>query len=101
MANNIIANTGQITAKADELKSFNADLKGKISDLRSQENSLGRMWEGDAKEEFHRAFENDAKQMDEFYKLIEKYVESLKQIVKAYEEAERANAQRACERKYK
>ena len=101
MAGKITVNTSTITNKAGELKSLNSNLKKQIETLTTTENSLNSMWEGDAKEAFHKAFSNDIIQMNSFYDAIEKYVTSLQEIVSAYEKAENANLNTANTRSYK
>lgn len=101
MANKITVNTSTITSKAGELKTLNSSLKKQIEELISTENSLNSMWEGDANDAFHKAFQQDITQMNNFYNAIEKYVSSLQEIVKTYEKAESANLNTANTRKYK
>lgn len=101
MAGKITVNTSTVTNKAGELKSLNSNLKKQIETLTTTENSLNSMWEGDAKEAFHKAFSNDVIQMNNFYNAIEKYVASLQEIVSAYEKAEKTNLNTATTRAYK
>ena len=101
MANNIIANTATIKSKADELKSLNSSLKKQIEELVSTESSLNSMWDGDANDAFHKEFNQDVVQMNNFYNAIEKYVQSLREIVSTYEKAEAANLSTANQRTYK
>ncbi len=100
MANQITVNTKEVSNKATELKKFNSDLKKRIEELRTQEQALNKMWDGDANDAFHAAFTKDVTQMNNFYNAIEKYVSNLNEIVKKYEAAESKNLQTAKERKY-
>ena len=100
MAKSITVTTATVTKKSGELKSLNSNLKKQISSLRTAEKALNSMWEGDANNAFHKAFEKDATQMDNFYNAIEKYISSLDTIVKTYEKAEKTNVSTANKRKY-
>ncbi len=100
MANNITVNTGTVKAKAGELRNLNKTFKSKVEQLKSTESSLNSMWEGEAKTQFHNAFNKDMTQMNNFYNAIEKYVTSLEQIVAAYQSAESKNVSTATQRKY-
>lgn len=101
MSNLIQVSTATLSKKANELKSLNSKLKKQIESLTSTEGSLNSMWEGQAKDAFHKAFSQDVVQMNNFYNAIEKYASSLEQIVKEYEKAEKANTTTATQRKYK
>lgn len=72
MANNITVNTGTVKSKAGELRNLNKTFKSKVEQLKSTESSLNSMWEGEAKTEFHNAFNKDITQMNNFYNAIEK-----------------------------
>lgn len=100
MARTITVTAGELKNKAGELKTLNNNFKSKVAALKEQERSLNAMWEGEANTAFHNAFEKDAGQMDEFYKLIEKYAAALEEIAKTYEEAERKNVQTATTRRH-
>lgn len=101
MANSITVNSKTVTSKASELKTLNSNFKKQIAQLQTQEKALNAMWDGDANDAFHAAFSKDVVQMNNFYNAIEKYVSNLKQIVKAYESAEKTNKNTATQRKYK
>ena len=95
----------QVTAasirnKAQELQSLNSTFKSYVEDMISTENSLGAMWEGEAKNAFHTAFTTDTQKMSEFYNLIEKYCQALETIAEEYEKAEAANTATATQRSY-
>lgn len=100
MAKSITVNAATVKSKAGELKTFNSNFKKQIADLRTAEKALNSMWDGDANDAFHKAFESDATQMDNFYNAIEKYVSSLNEIVAAYNKAEKTNLSTATKRNY-
>lgn len=91
----------QLKTKANELRSLNGQFKSQVGNLESQEAALASMWEGEAKNAFHTAFNNDKVQMDNFYNLIEKYCQALETIAQKYEQAEAQNLQTASNRSYK
>ena len=101
MAHQITVSTAQMKQKAAELKNLNTRFKREIAALRQAEGSLHGMWEGQARDAFHKAFIGDAIQMDNFYNAIEQYVHKLTEIAEAYEKAERANTCTATTRSYK
>lgn len=101
MSNSIQVSTSTLTNKASQLKSLNSKLKTQIESLKTAEASLNQMWDGEANDAFHKVFNDDVNQMNNFYKEMEKYVQSLEQIAKEYEKAEKANMSKATTRKYK
>lgn len=101
MANQFTVTTAQLNQKAGELRANNRNLTTQIENLRSQERALNGMWEGDAKNAFDKAFNQDIVQMQNFYKEIENYVTKLTEIAKTYEQAEMRNVERGNVRTYK
>lgn len=95
---NIQVTASTLTKKAEELKGLNNKFKSQVENLTSTENGLNGMWEGEAKEAFHKAFTGDIQKMNKFYDAIEKYVQALTQIAKEYEKAEMKNKQTATSR---
>lgn len=92
--------TAQLRAKAEELRNLNSKFSTQVEELSSEENSLNSMWEGEAKDAFHTAFNNDKTQMETFHTEVEKYVNALEQIIQKYEDAERKNTSTASTRSY-
>ncbi len=90
----------ELRTKAGELRDMNAQFKTQVGNLESQEQSLGSMWEGEAKKAFHTAFNNDKVQMDNFYNLIEQYCVALENIATKYEMVEAQNVSTASARNY-
>lgn len=91
----------QLRTSASELRSLNGQFKSAVGSLESQEGSLAAMWEGEAKNAFHNAFNNDKGQMDNFYNLIEQYCQALENIATKYMQAEQQNLSTAQTRSYK
>lgn len=96
----ISVTAAQLKAKADELTNLNGSFKSNVQDLEATEQNLAGMWEGQAKEAFHNAFNNDKVQMTNFSTLIEKYVNTLITIASKYEQAESINTDTASSRNY-
>ena len=90
----------QLIAKANELKNLNAQLKSTIGELESSEEALRGMWEGEANDAFHNAFNSDKIQMNNFYNAIEMYVYRLLEIAAKYQQAEATNLEIANNRTY-
>lgn len=90
----------ELRAKAEELASLNASLKTNISDLEACEQNLATMWDGEAKDAFHQAFNNDKIQMNNFSMLIEKYVATMQAVAAKYAQAESTNVSTASTRNY-
>ena len=101
MSSTIQVTTATLKNKANELKNLNSKFKSQVENLNSEESSLNGMWEGEAKDAFHKAFSQDITQMHNFYNAIEQYVQKLEQIAAAYEKAEKKNTSTATTRKYK
>lgn len=90
----------QLRAKAGELRELNSQFKTQVNNLEGDEQVLAGMWEGEAKNAFHIAFNNDKGQMDNFYNLIEQYCMTLENIATKYEMAESHNVETAATRTY-
>lgn len=87
-------------SKASELESLNSNFKSQVEKLSSDEQALSGMWEGEARNAFHNAFEHDKNEMYEFYNAIVTYVNALNDIAKKYAQAEATNVEIANTRKY-
>lgn len=90
----------QLKAKATELQDLNNNFKKRVEALEETETTLVGMWEGDAKDAFHKAFTNDKTQMNNFYNAIAQYVRVMEEIAAKYGQAEATNVNTANERKY-
>lgn len=93
--------SSELRSKAGELKDLNGRLSGEVQKMVGQEQRLTSMWEGEAQTEFHKAFQSDKGQMDEFSKLIDKYCEALNTIARKYDDAETRNVETARTRTYR
>ena len=91
---------GELVRTANDLNELNESLKNRINNLISQEAALNNMWEGEARERFHNAFNSDINQMKVFSDTVSKYVEVLLKIAQSYAEHESQNVQVANTRIY-
>ncbi|MBQ9808077.1 MAG: WXG100 family type VII secretion target [Ruminococcus sp.] len=98
MASNFKVTASNLKSTADQLEEMNAQFKTTVSELESTEASLSSMWEGEARDAFHKVFAEDKGQMDEFTALISKYAASLNTIAANYATAEQTNTQTAATR---
>ena len=87
--------SNQVRAKEGELQNLNSSYKQKIDSLEQIVKGLDGMWEGDAHDAFHAAFEKDKVHLWNFYNAIEKYCQTLLEIAQNYEKAEAKNVQTA------
>jgi len=90
----------QLNSKAEELEGLNNQFKSTVGALEETENVLAGMWEGEAKDAFHTAFNNDKTQMNNYFNAIAQYVNVMRQIAAKYAQAEAVNVSTASERKY-
>lgn len=96
----IMVTAAQLQKKADELNRYNTQFKKKVDSLEQTETSLMGMWDGDAKEAFHNAFNRDKINMQNFYNAIAQYVNVLQQIAASYAKGESQNINTANQRSY-
>lgn len=90
----------ELRAKAEQLRTINAQFRAEVANLESQEQSLIGMWEGEAKTAFDQAFKSDKVQMDSFYNAIELYAVRLDSAAAKYAQTESTNVEIAREREY-
>lgn len=96
----IMVTAAQLQSKAEELNQLNATFKSKVDGLEQTETALMGMWEGEAKEAFHNAFNRDKINMQNFYNAIAQYVNALQQMAAKYAQGEAQNTQIAQQRTY-
>lgn len=96
----IRVDTAQLKARAEELENLNTQFKNAIGELETTENSLNQMWDGDANNAFHAAFNRDKIQMNNFYNAVAQYVVRLRNIVAKYQATEARNVEIGNTRKY-
>ncbi|MCI6652985.1 MAG: WXG100 family type VII secretion target [Ruminococcus sp.] len=92
--------TSDLRAKATKLEELNGRFKSAVTALVNSEIKLNAMWDGEANDEFHTAFETDKAKMEKIYNLTQKYIDALKQIAQNYDTVERKNICTAKKRSY-
>ena len=90
----------ELRKKAEQLKGLNSRFKTGTDSLATTEQSLKSMWEGEANDTFHSAFQRDKGQMDRFHSVIDQFIEALLMIAAKYEAAENKNISTAATRTY-
>lgn len=88
----------ELNRQAESLTQLNQNLQSQITILENTEASLASMWEGEAKNAFHNAFQNDKAKMQNFKTAIDQYVAALQNIAAKYAQAEAANVNTAATR---
>ncbi len=88
----------ELTRQADALSQLNQNLQTQITALEESEAALAAMWEGEAKNAFHNAFQTDKSKMQNFKTAIDEYVTALKNIAAKYAQAEQTNVNTATSR---
>lgn len=92
--------SSELRNRAERVSDLNRQFKAKTTELAEKENALCGMWEGQARDTFHQAFDRDRRQMDIFYQLISQYIQALLEIAARYEQAEQRNRELAAARNY-
>ncbi len=87
--------SAELRKAAEYLRDKNEAFKNNTGKLETQEQTLLGQWEGDAQKVFDSAFKSNKAKFDEFYGLINKYIEALGQIATKYDQAESKNADTA------
>ena len=58
--------SSELRTKAEELRGLNQRFTQEIENMLSHQNNLNSMWEGEAKEAFNQAFNQDKGKLDNF-----------------------------------
>lgn len=96
----ITVTASKLSQAAENLQQLNESLNAQIAILESTEGDLCTMWDGDAKEAFHNAFQRDKTQMTNFKMAIDQYIVALNNIAGKYSQAESINIETANTRVY-
>jgi len=96
----ILVTSATVKSKAQELQNLTEQFKAKVGELENQEASLNNMWQGQANDAFHNAFQRDKAQMTNFASLMMQYVQTLYNIASEYEKAEAMNTNTGNNRTY-
>lgn len=84
---------------ANELETLNNKFKTEVGNLKTDNQTLGQQWEGDARNKFNEEFLKDVQKFDEFSKGIQKFIEQLRRNADAYNKVENTNLDIAAVRK--
>lgn len=84
---------------ADQLETLNNKFKQEVNNLKSDNQTLGNQWQGEARDVFNREFLKDAEKFERFYQGILDYVRKLRESAAEYERAEATNRSIAAVRK--
>lgn len=90
----------QLQSAIDQLTALNSQFGTAVENLNATETQLSTMWEGQARDTFHTAFQNDKAQMDNFKKAIQDYITALQGALSQYNRAEQTNTGIASTRTY-
>ncbi|MCI9162214.1 MAG: WXG100 family type VII secretion target [Lachnospiraceae bacterium] len=90
----------QVRNTSSSLRDYNQNFSTQVQNLQESEASLSSMWEGQAKDAFHAAFESDKEFMIQFNKLVDQYCQALDNIAAEYEKAENVNTETARTRSF-
>lgn len=88
----------ELRNKADSLRQYNANFRSAVESMNGYVTQLSGMWDGEAKEAFNKAFNDDKGKMEQFAKNIDNYVKALEETAKQYEEAEKTATSLASQR---
>ncbi|WP_031547564.1 WXG100 family type VII secretion target [Oribacterium sp. FC2011] len=92
-------NTSTLKSQAEQLRTLNESFKTQVENLNDKENALSGMWEGEARNAFHNAFQQDKSQFDVFYQGINTFISTLETDAGEYDKAEAQNLSTAQTRK--
>lgn len=92
--------SAQLKQAMSNLSSYNEQFLQRVADLVNKQGELSNMWQGDAKNTFDQAFNNDKDLWQKFAQVIQQYIEALGKIAELYEKAEAANVETAKNRTY-
>lgn len=90
-----------LTKAANALDGLSGEYKSAIASLKSTEESLAGMWEGESQKAFRAAFAADAAQLEGFFTIIQQYRTALEDAANKYRAAETEATNLATTRTYR
>jgi len=87
----MMVSSAQLRARAEEIANLNEQFKTQVAALEDKELALRAMYEGDAANAFHAAFQRNKIQMDNFFNCIARYAFVMTEIASRIELAEQQN----------
>ncbi len=94
----IMVTPAELKTAASTLREYNRNFRSLVENLEIIEGELNTSWEGEAKQTFHQAFNNDKAFFNAFASLIDNYCQTLESIATQYENAETKNLDTATTR---
>jgi len=92
--------SGSLTRQADELNNLLTRFKSEVTKMDGYENQMAGMYEAESQKAFRQAFNNDKTKMEQFQRIVEKYIQALRDDAKRYEAAEQKVRSIAQQRSY-
>ncbi len=96
----IKVSANELKARAEQLNEMNNTLKAKVDDFRTSADALAAQWEGEARDAFVNACNQDQEQMNTFIQVIQEFYQRLLFMAQNYEATERKNVEIATTRTY-
>ena len=93
MAQLLEVNTGTLRNDVNEIQGELRGIRSEMSNLRSAASSLGSTWEGDAKNAFMEALQDDMNRLETLVSAIEKFTSKTEESRVAYEKCENSVSQ--------
>ena len=87
----MMVSSAQLRNRAGEIEQLNDQFRVQVNSLVEKEAALRTMYEGDAANAFHAAFERNKIQMDNFFNCIARYAQVMSEIACRIEQAEQQN----------
>lgn len=100
MAISLTVTSQKLRETAANLRRLNSQLRSELNNMSSRERSLNGMWDGQANDTFHAAYEHDVREYNDFIQAIEEYINALLQAADEYERTESRNQSIASSRTY-
>lgn len=93
MASKFKVTPRQVRSKADELETLLKKFKDEVTNLISDNASLGKQWEGDARTKFSEEFYKDVEKFTLFANGIEQFIQQLRVDAEEYDKIESTNTE--------
>jgi len=91
MADNFRVQISGLNSGVTELVNLNQQFSNVMKQVRDSVVTLSSQWEGEAKDKFNTAMNQDVEMMMKFHDLMQRYIEALANISKSYSNTEQTN----------
>lgn len=95
-----VINANEVMHVASMLTENNNQFRARVEDLMNTAQELASMWQGEANNSFNAALATDQERWAAFAALVDTHVETLREIVRHYQNAEAENVEIATRRTY-